>query len=111
MTAMQLNDYQKQTLTTAIYKEAGTGSVQELSYLSLGLVNEAGEVAGKVKKLIRDGVFDEKAFADELGDVFWYLVRCCDAINLPAEACLVMNYKKLQDRKERGVLSGSGDTR
>lgn len=108
---MNLNEYQKRTIETAIYKEAGTGSIQELSYLALGLVNEAGEAAGKVKKLIRDGKFVEQDFIDELGDVFWYLVRCCDAINISAEDVLELNYSKLQSRKARGVLSGSGDSR
>ena len=52
---MQANDYQKRTLDTAVYPGAGTGDNRELEYLALGLSSEAGEVAGNIKKLMRDG--------------------------------------------------------
>ena len=65
---MHLNDYLDATNQTAIYAEAGTGSDLELYYLSLGLTSEAGEVAGKIKKLIRDGKLDIGNLAYELGD-------------------------------------------
>ncbi len=68
---MHLNDYLEATNSTAIYPEAGTGSNLELYYLSLGLTSEAGEVAGKVKKLIRDGTLNIGDLAYELGDCFW----------------------------------------
>lgn len=108
---MRLNDYLEATHTTAIYPEAGTGSDLELYYLSLGLTSEAGEVAGKVKKLIRDGTYDPGGLAYELGDVFWYLVRLCDAIGYEPEDILTININKLLKRKENNTLSGSGDAR
>jgi hypothetical protein len=52
---MQANDYQRETLTTAVYPDAGTCSDIELYYLTMGLTSEAGEIAGKIKKLLRDG--------------------------------------------------------
>ena len=103
---MNLNDYQKQTRETAIYP-----SGQALTYLSLGLTSEAGEVAGKVKKSIRDGGINVMDTIDEIGDVFWYLARLCDELNFSAEEVLERNMQKLQSRKERGVLGGSGDKR
>lgn len=108
---MHLNDYLDATNQVAIYPEAGTGSDLELYYLSLGLTSEAGEVAGKVKKLIRDGKLDIGNLAYELGDCFWYLARLCDAIGYEPEDILTININKLLKRKENNTLSGSGDAR
>lgn len=108
---LQINEYTDLTNKTAIYPEAGTGSDLELYYLSLGLVSEAGEVAGKVKKLIRDDVLDVGALAYELGDVFWYLVRICEATGYSPEDVLEININKLLKRKENGTLQGNGDNR
>ena len=108
---MQLNDYLDATNQVAIYPEAGTGSDLELYYLSLGLTSEAGEVAGKIKKLIRDGKLDIGNLAYELGDCFWYLARLCDAIGYEPEDVLTININKLLKRKESNTLSGNGDNR
>ena len=108
---MSLEQYLEFTNTTAIYPEAGTGSNLELYYLSLGLVSEAGEVAGKVKKLIRDGKYDPAGIVKELGDVFWYAVRLVDAVGYSPSDALTINTAKLTQRKENNTISGSGDER
>ena len=108
---MNANDYQEKTMSTAIYPEAGTGSDMEIYYLSLGITSEAGEIAGKVKKYIRDGKLDPGAIAYELGDVAWYLARLADAMGYSFEDILQINYSKLTKRKEQNVLQGSGDYR
>jgi len=108
---MNANDYQEKTMATAIYPEAGTGSDMEIYYLSLGITSEAGEIAGKVKKYIRDGKLDPGAMAYELGDVAWYLARLADAMGYTFEDILQINYSKLTKRKEENVLQGSGDYR
>ena len=108
---MDLEKYLEVTNQTAIYPEAGTGSDLELFYLALGLSSEAGEVAGKIKKLIRDQILDVGNLAYELGDVFWYLIRLCDAIGYSPEDILVINSSKLLKRKEDGTIQGSGDHR
>ena len=108
---MQLDEYLEFTNTTAIYPEAGSGSNLELYYLSLGLVSEAGEVAGKIKKLIRDGKYDPAGIVKELGDVFWYAVRLVDAVGYTPSDALTINMGKLSKRKEDGTLQGSGDER
>ena len=110
-TSMSLEDYLEFTNSTAIYPEAGSGSNTELYYLSLGLVSEAGEVAGKVKKLIRDGVYDQGGMIKEIGDVFWYAVRLCDAVGYSPTDALTINMSKLSKRKEAGTISGNGDER
>lgn len=85
-------------------------------YPTLGLVNEAGEVAGKVKKIFRDreGVItdaDRQALTLELGDVLWYLSELCTRLGIRLEDVADQNITKLSDRAARGVLHGDGDHR
>jgi len=108
---MTFDDYQEDAVKTAIY---GEGDL--ILYPTLGLVNEAGEVAGKVKKVLRDndGEFDEErvnALADEIGDVLWYMAALARDIGWTLDSIAQKNLAKLKDRQERGVIKGSGDTR
>lgn len=107
---MKLNQYQEAARRTAIYpEEAG------LNYTVLGLVGEAGEVAEKLKKRMRDG--DDKSgnfedsLAAELGDVLWYLANCASELGINLNDIALQNLTKLESRKARGVLGGSGDER
>ena len=106
-----LDAYQEFTITTAIYPEAGTGSPSALMYLACGLSGESGEVAEKIKKFYRDGKHDTEEVGKELGDVLYYLTRLADELGLSMEDVLRRNMAKLQSRKARGVLQGSGDNR
>ncbi len=109
---MNFDEYQTQTESTAIYP-----SDKALEYLSLGVASESGEIAGKVKKLIRDGYSKvskeewEKNLASEIGDVLWYLARLSDELGFSLEEIAQENMDKLLDRKNRNVLKGSGDHR
>jgi NTP pyrophosphatase (non-canonical NTP hydrolase) len=85
-------------------------------YPTLGLTNEAGEVAGKVKKIFRDRngeVTDEDraALMLELGDVLWYLSELCTQLDIKLEDVAAANIAKLRRRVEQGTLSGDGDDR
>ena len=85
-------------------------------YPTLGLANEAGEVAGKIKKIFRDraGVIsdeDRQALKYELGDVLWYLTQICTELNLTLEEVAAANLEKLFSRLERGQIRGDGDHR
>ncbi len=85
-------------------------------YPTLGLVNEAGEVAGKVKKIFRDkgGVVsdaDRKALTLELGDVLWYLAELSTRLGIGLDEVAAANLIKLQGRVARGTLHGEGDDR
>ena len=102
----QMNDYQRAAVSTAIYKKE-----HAVIYPALGLAAEAGEVANKVKKILRDGKFDREAIADEVGDCLWYIAALCRDLNIDMQQIADNNIKKLKDRLERGVLSGSGDKR
>lgn len=108
-------DYQLATDETAIYPEVGTGSLVAVNYCALGL-SEAGEIQGKVKKIWRDsdGVITNEhraAIHKELGDVLWYVSQLASELGLSLETIARDNITKLQDRKARGVISGSGDDR
>ncbi len=108
---MNANEYQKNTINTAIYPGAGTGDNRELVYLALGLASESGEVAGKIKKLIRDGLFEPMQVAHELGDVLWYIARLGSSLGYDLETLMKWNYQKLNTRKDKGTIKGSGDSR
>ena len=111
---MQFKEYQESTARTAVYN--GRQSVGGLVYSTLGLSGEAGEIANKVKKIIRDadGVLTNEVRAtliDECGDVFWYLSQLCTELGADLEDVAVANIAKLTSRLERGVIKGSGDNR
>jgi NTP pyrophosphatase (non-canonical NTP hydrolase) len=85
-------------------------------YPTLGLANEAGEVAGKIKKIFRDkggfiGEDDRQALKYELGDVLWYLTQICTELDLTLEEVAAANIEKLFGRLERGRIGGEGDER
>lgn len=111
----------KEDLTFKEYSEKARSTAmfppdKGLEYLSLGLVGESGEVANKVKKVIRDTggeVTDEfKEFMkDEIGDVLWYADNLADFLGLSLEEIAEHNNKKLKSRYERGKIQGSGDNR
>ena len=82
-----------------------------LEYLALGMTSEAGEVAGKVKKLIRDGKGDKESIAYEVGDVLWYCAVLASELGVSLNTIMKKNLEKLHGRKERGTLAGSGDNR
>lgn len=108
---MTLNDYQKGALETAIYPNEC-----KIIYPALGMCGEAGEVADKVKKVIRDNAqnfTDEKKaeIAKEIGDVLWYCATLAHDLGYSLEAIGEMNYAKLKSRQERGKLGGDGDNR
>ena len=110
---MDFNEYQRRAGETAIYP--GKGTVMGLAYVGLGL-GEAGEVQGKIKKILRDngGVIDDVGrimIMKELGDVLWYASQIADELNIDLTAVAEFNLNKLADRAERGVLQGSGDDR
>jgi len=106
---MKLNDYQIQANETAIYPKG-------LNYPILGLAGEAGEICNKYKKIIRDkggevDVNDLDQLAKELGDVLWYVAQIASELGTDLETVARVNLMKLGDRKDRGVLGGSGDER
>jgi NTP pyrophosphatase (non-canonical NTP hydrolase) len=109
---MNFNDYQTKSRKTAKYPTI----VHPVIYPTLGLVNEAGEVAGKIKKVFRDkdGQINEEtheALKAELGDVLWYIAQIATELGLSLDEIAEYNIAKLMDRLERGKIRGDGDYR
>ena len=106
-----LDMYQKVALTTAIYPRE-----QAIIYPTLGLTGEAGEVANKVKKIIRDGSEskDEKRVSEikaEIGDCLWYIAVLANDFDIKLSDIASANIEKLANRKTKGTIHGSGDDR
>ena len=106
---MNINEYQQQASETAIYKD-------KLIYPTLGLAGEAGEIANKVKKILRDssGNLQESVREDlicELGDVLWYVAALATDLKTELSEVANKNIEKLNSRKNRGTIGGSGDNR
>lgn len=112
--ALSLNNYQLAATETAIYPEQG--SVMGLAYTALGLTGEAGEIANKVKKILRDddGVLSierREEIAAELGDVLWYVAQVATELDISLAVIAKANLQKLLQRKAHNTIMGSGDTR
>lgn len=112
MKLSRFNDYQRESRKTWQLVHTDHAIV----YPTLGLANEAGEVAGKVKKIFRDkdgklSAEDREALKSELGDVLWYLAQICTELDISLEEVAEANLEKLFSRKERNQIGGSGDNR
>lgn len=105
---MDLDYYQRAAMATAVYPR---NKQTALTYTALGLASEAGEYAGKVKKLLRDAEFNREDAISELSDCLWYVAACADALGINLSDVGEANLAKLSDRKRRGVINGSGDHR
>jgi len=108
---MTFNEYQKQARTTADYNMD-----YKIIYPVLGLNGEAGEVAEKVKKIIRDknsefNKTNNKDIALELSDTLWYLAILAEDLGYTLEEIATMNLAKLASRAKRNKIHGSGDNR
>ncbi len=109
---MDLNEYQCKARKTALYPDVGNNPI----YPTLGLAGEAGEVADKVKKVLRDqngkfGKSSKEALKLELGDVLWYISQLSSELGFKLEDIAQANLTKLESRSLRGKLSGDGDYR
>lgn len=119
MTELKINEYQKKAHETADYPSGTIGvdkHAVDYIYPAFGLSEEAGEVAGKFAKAVRDnqGVIDEERKLEiikELGDVCWFVAELCTVLHVNLSDVMQKNLDKLASRKARGVLHGSGDNR
>ncbi len=108
---MTLNEYQAHALETAIYPEDS-----RIIYPTLGLTGEAGEVADKVKKVIRDANREftpekKREIMKEIGDVLWYCAALSHDLGYTLEEVAQTNVDKLSSRMERNLIHGNGDNR
>lgn len=115
---MQFNEYQEKAHKFAVYPYSviDGGISTEWTYPVMGLTEEAGEVAGKFAKALRDDngkITDERKneIVKELGDVAWMLAEICTDLGIEFEDIFVKNIEKLESRLKRGKINGSGDNR
>ena len=111
---MNLNDYQTKAISTAIYPSRG--SLWGMIYCTLKLNGEAGEIAEKVGKILRDdnGKMSDKKREElikELGDVLWYIANLANELSVTLDDVAQINLDKLAQRKANNTLHGSGDNR
>ena len=102
---MNLNEYQELAFKTAME------SAKNPAYMVANLTSEAGEVAGKYAKWIRDGVLDEAGMQKEAGDVLWQIAGLSTVMGWSLADIASKNLQKLADRQSRLTISGSGDER
>lgn len=103
------DEYQKRAAATAVYPQSTL--FNRISYVTLGLVGEAGEVANKVKKIYRDdnSTITPDRRGDimwELGDVVWYVAQLCTELHLSLEDVMKANLDKLATRDKLGTIHG-----
>lgn len=108
--ANELELFQKLVRETTVYL-GDTGSYTALSYVTLGLAGEAGEIANQVKKIARDDhaqlTWERRLkVVDELGDVFWYAIALCNELQIEPEDVLYMTGQKLRKRQAEGTIKG-----
>lgn len=110
---MNMNEFQKATLETAVYPDKGERTMAAFNYCVVGLCGEAGELANKWKKVLRaDGTRpDYAALVNELGDCLWYIARATDELGFDLNNVVEVLVERLRSRKERDVVKGSGDNR
>jgi NTP pyrophosphatase (non-canonical NTP hydrolase) len=102
---MTLNEYQELAFNTAM------DSAKNPAYMIANLTSEAGEVAGKYAKWIRDGVLDEVGLQKEAGDVLWQLAGLSTVMGWSLADVASQNLRKLAERQANNTLKGSGDDR
>lgn len=109
---MNFKEYQKKSRKTALYPNVNDNYI----YPTLGLAGEAGEVAEKIKKVIRDknGIINDgtrEEIKKELGDVLWYVAQIATELGISLDEIAEKNIEKLYSRMERNKLNGEGDNR
>lgn len=109
---MNFEEYQKESRKTALYPNKNNNFI----YPVLGLCGESGEIAEKIKKVIRDegGIISElkkEEIKKELGDVLWYISQIATELGFSLDSVAKLNIEKLRSRLERNKISGSGDNR
>jgi NTP pyrophosphatase (non-canonical NTP hydrolase) len=111
---VKFNDYQEHAAKFALYPGAHGFHETGWVYPVLGLCGEAGEVAEKIKKHIRDSLdFNDTRMEvmRELGDVLWYAAELARQWKLSLDDVAAANLAKLADRRARDAIHGSGDNR
>jgi NTP pyrophosphatase (non-canonical NTP hydrolase) len=107
--------YQILAIRTAFFRSPY--NIADLSYCTMGLAGEAGEVANKIKKALRGDYGEQipvekiREIGDEIGDVLWYATSICTILNLDLSEIMTKNIIKLHERHLNNTIQGDGDNR
>jgi NTP pyrophosphatase (non-canonical NTP hydrolase) len=105
---LRFDQYQHKAMRYAVYPNLGNNWV----YPVLGLCGECGEIANKLKKVLRDGIeVDKDQLTAELGDILWYVAALAYELNLSLDDVASQNLEKLENRRKSSTINGSGDSR
>jgi len=110
---MTLDEYQKEALVTAVFSD---DEFKDLAHWVFGITGESGEIAEKIKKIVRDkngkvGPEDRDEIVKEIGDVMWYLAVLAEHLDIKFDEVGKRNIAKLRSRQLRNKIQGSGDNR
>ena len=106
---MEINEYQKQAMTTL---NPALSRKDVLINSVMGLCGESGEAIDIVKKWLAQGhALDKAHLARELGDIAWYLAEAATALDIPLEEILQANLDKLKKRYPEGFEVQRSQTR
>jgi NTP pyrophosphatase (non-canonical NTP hydrolase)/predicted Rdx family selenoprotein len=98
---MDLRTYQERAATTDRNPSDDPTDIKSMTIKRLGIAGEAGEVLTEYKKYLRDGdshrLFRER-FAEELGDLLWYLASVATKFGLDLSEIAEQNLAKCQQR-------------
>lgn len=115
---LTLNEYQRRAATTAVYRDKLTSHAARIEYVFRGLVDEIGEIAGHLKRVLRDDDTDGEpstarrgALGLELGDLLWYVATMAEELGYDLQTIAGMNLVKLAKRAGTGTICGKGDER
>jgi NTP pyrophosphatase (non-canonical NTP hydrolase) len=79
------------------------GQPENVKYAAMGLPEEAGEVAGVLKKWLYHGhPFKRAKLVEELGDLLFYFCRLLNLFNISFYEVLEFNIKKRKTRYPNG---------
>ncbi len=109
---LTFEDYSKEAQKTAVYPRDDDSPIG-LIYTAIALMGECGEMANKVKKIMRQD-YDRLPTAlliKELGDILWYVNACAYGLGIPLTAVALENLAKLDKKRENGTIKGEGDER
>ena len=109
---MEFKEFQEKARELAVYP--AQQSIDGLVYTVLALSGEIGELANKLKKVLRGDYTVYETLPEmlaEMGDILWYLAATADELEVSLDDIASWNLEKLQERKEQRKILGSGDRR
>ena len=108
VTSNPSKDY-KSFLDSIEYLDGEGSNIQRLLTAAVGISAEGGEFMEIVKKMLFQGKpwddHNRKHLTIELGDVMWYVMQACMALEIPLDEVIAGNVEKLKKRYPGGEFN------